>query len=78
MKLYIDDVTIWELLGILIRLPKILLDVVREELFWWTKFYKYEISAGDLKKEHDGGLKESFRRMRRNRIKNKRHKNVRE
>jgi len=65
VKLYIDDIDLKDLLELLIRLPRLLLDVVKEEWFWWTKLYKYEIYLPDWEKDHDEGLRDSFKRIRR-------------
>ena len=44
MKLFIDEITAKELFAILVMLPKLLLDAVKEELFWWFVLYPYEIT----------------------------------
>ena len=63
MKLYIDDITPRELLGLLMRLPRLLFDAIEEEWFWYTKLYKYELSGGDWQQDHDEGIAESFKRI---------------
>ena len=62
-KLYIDEVTLGDLLGILIRLPWLLVDLVKEELDWWLHQYKYEIYCPDWQEERLKGLAESRKRM---------------
>lgn len=66
MKLYIDEVTVGELLGILIRLPKYLVDVVKEEWVWWMKENRFETSCTVNEKEGEKALAESYKRMERN------------
>lgn len=64
MKLYVDEVSIWDILAILIRMPKYLLDVIKEEMFWFTKLAKFEISYPvDWQKLCEKGLAESRHRM---------------
>jgi len=67
MRVYIDEMTPGELLGILVRLPWYLIKVVQEELFWWFKLYPFEISYPiDWQKLRKQCLKESARRTRYN------------
>lgn len=69
MKLYIDEVTAKDLFQIVIRLPLLLVDLVKEELFWWFKLYPFEImSPVDWQKDCRTTLKESFKRKRRHKI----------
>ena len=63
MKIYIDEVPVKELLGILWRLPKSLVETVKEEWFWWTKLNKYESNCGNWIHEHDTGMAESRKRV---------------
>ncbi len=65
MRIYIDEVTAKELFMILVMLPKILLDGVKEELYWWFVLYPYEISNPvDWQKAHRKGLAKSLKRQR--------------
>lgn len=64
MKLFIDEVTVGDLVGIVIGLPRALLDLIKEELFFWRKLYKYEFGTGSCAHDHDRALMESRRRMR--------------
>ena len=63
MKVYIDDITLRDLLTVIVMLPQLLLAVVKEELFWWTKLYKYEINTPDWQKDREKGLAETKRRV---------------
>ena len=63
MKLYIDEVTLGDLWGILIRLPWHLVALVKEELDWWLHQYKYEIYYPDWQEERRKGLAESRKRI---------------
>lgn len=66
MRLYIDEVTLRDLLRILVSLPKQLYLLVKEELFWRFVLYPYEISYPvNWQKLREKGLAESFRRMKR-------------
>lgn len=67
MKIYIDEVPVSVLLGILIRLPKILLDVIKEEIFWRRKLYPHEISGPvDFEKDWEKSMAASRRRQKHN------------
>lgn len=64
IKIYIDELEVGELWSVLFRLPPILIDVIKEEWFWWTKLYQYEISCPvDWEREREKGLVESRRRI---------------
>lgn len=63
VKIYIDELEVGDLWGVLIRLPLYLVDVIKEEWFWWTKLYKFEISSPiDFEKDRAKVLAESRRR----------------
>ena len=67
MKIYIDEVPVKEIPYILWQLPKRLVEVVKDEWFWWTKLYRYEYGTGDCGNwihEHDTGMAESRKRVR--------------
>lgn len=68
IKLYIDTLELRELLIILLTLPLSLVDVVKEEWFWWTKLYRFEISYPTVNskawdKLHAKALAETRRRI---------------
>lgn len=73
MKLYIDEITVGELLRAILYLPRFFAMTVRE-LRWDWYFYKYEIATPlDFDTEHKRkGLEESRKRQKLFSIKDKR------
>ena len=65
MKILPDDLSLREVLGSLVVLPKFIIDTIKEEWLWWTKLYAYEMSTPlDFDEEHRGKcLAESLRRL---------------
>lgn len=64
MKIFIIDAPVRDLIKMVIFLPKILLDVIKEELFWWLILYPYEISYPTNWEKHcEKGLAESRHRI---------------
>lgn len=63
IKLYIDVLEIGDLLVLLLSLPLAMVNVIKEEWFWWVKLYPFEISYPiNWEKERTKALAESWRR----------------